>query len=32
MRHNQPLRQALGEALLDFAGMDDLVEWLRGNL
>jgi predicted transposase/invertase (TIGR01784 family) len=26
-----PRLEALGEALLDFAGMDDLVGWLRGN-
>jgi predicted transposase/invertase (TIGR01784 family) len=26
-----PQLEALGEALLDFAGLDDLVGWLRGN-
>jgi predicted transposase YdaD len=26
-----PRLEALGEALLDFTGMDDLVGWLRGN-
>jgi Domain of unknown function (DUF4351) len=25
-----PQLEALGEALLDFAGLDDLVGWLRG--
>jgi hypothetical protein len=25
-----PQLEALGEALLDFAGLDDLSKWLRG--